>query len=118
MVTDSAASRRQASSAPQCDQHIARRDADWRSPGKNPRIGRTARARHAHRRHLRGKNIEGVVAAGGIAQINHPQLALVRGHRRHGAALPNGTLFEVWNGIREISNLGGTDDKGNVALVH
>lgn len=60
------------------------------------------------------RNLKEIKAAGGLAQINHPNwwwsvrpADLVD--------LPDNTLFEIWNGQLTINNLGGTDDEGNVA---
>jgi hypothetical protein len=85
------------------------------APGqRNPRIGREAPVgtkiadTYAH-------NIAAINAAGGIAQINHPNWRWSVSLEDM-AQLPNGTLFEVWNGIAQINNLGGTDDAGHVAL--
>jgi hypothetical protein len=83
-------------------------------PGKNVRIGRTA-PQGTRIADTYAKNIAAIEAAGGIAQVNHPNWRWSVGIEDM-AQLPSGTLFEVWNGIREINNLGGTDDKGNVAL--
>jgi hypothetical protein len=57
------------------------------------------------------RNIAAVLAAEGIPQINHPNYRWsVRPEDLHD--VPNGCLFEVWNGQGHINNLGGTDDKG------
>ena len=57
-------------------------------------------------------NIDAVLAAKGIAQVNHPNYRWsVKPEDLFD--IPDGTLFEVWNGIGEIHNLGGTDDKGD-----
>lgn len=56
-------------------------------------------------------NIAAVLAAGGIAQINHPNYRWsVKPEDLY--AVPDGCLFEVWNGQGHINNLGGTDDRG------
>jgi hypothetical protein len=58
-------------------------------------------------------NVAAVIAAGGIPQINHPNYRWsVRPADLYD--VPNGCLFEVWNGQGHINNLGGTDDKGDV----
>ncbi|HVZ64638.1 MAG TPA: CehA/McbA family metallohydrolase [Lacunisphaera sp.] len=58
------------------------------------------------------RNIKEILAAGGVAQINHPNWHwYVRLDDLWG--LPDHTLFEVWNGQLTINNLGGTDDDGN-----
>lgn len=60
------------------------------------------------------QNIKEILAAGGIAQVNHPNWKWsVRLEDLLG--LPDHTLFEIWNGQPLINNLGGTDDEGNVA---
>jgi hypothetical protein len=57
-------------------------------------------------------NIAAVLAAGGIPQINHPNYRWsVKPEDLFD--VPNGCLFEVWNGQGHINNLGGTDDKGD-----
>jgi len=57
-------------------------------------------------------NIAAVIAANGIAQINHPNYRWsVKPEDLY--AVPNGCLFEVWNGQGHINNLGGTDDEGD-----
>ncbi|MEJ1960794.1 MAG: CehA/McbA family metallohydrolase [Gammaproteobacteria bacterium] len=81
---------------------------------KNPRIGRVAPA-GTPIAETYARNLAAITAAGGIGQINHPNWRWSVGLEDM-AQLPNGTLFELWNGIREINNLGGTDDAGNVAL--
>lgn len=53
--------------------------------------------------------------AGGIGQINHPNFMWSVGVEDM-AQLPDGTLFEVWNGHPLINNLGGTSDAGHRAL--
>ncbi|MBI3885062.1 MAG: CehA/McbA family metallohydrolase [Opitutae bacterium] len=60
------------------------------------------------------RNIAEIRAAGGLAQVNHPNWQWsVRLEDLLG--LPDDTLFEIWNGHPAINNLGGTDDDGNVA---
>ena len=60
------------------------------------------------------RNIAEIRAAGGIAQVNHPnfrwsvQLADLE-------ALPDSTLLEVWNAHTGVNNLGGVDPTGRVA---
>lgn len=60
------------------------------------------------------RNIADIRAAGGIAQVNHPnfrwsvQLDDI-------AALPDSTLFEIWNAHTGVNNLGGVDASGRVA---
>jgi hypothetical protein len=57
-------------------------------------------------------NISAVLAAHGIPQINHPNYRWsVRPEDLYD--VPDGCLFEVWNGQGHINNLGGTDDKGD-----
>jgi hypothetical protein len=59
-----------------------------------------------------GRNLAAIRAAGGLAQVNHPnwrwsvRLADM-------LALPDSTIFELRNGHPGINNLGGTDDAGN-----
>ncbi len=61
------------------------------------------------------RNIRAIHAAGGIAQINHPNWRWsVRLDDL--TSLPDNTLLEIWNGQFGVNNLGGTDDKGDVAL--
>src|SRR6185369_118000 len=81
---------------------------------KNPRIGREA-PEGTKIADTYARNIAAINAAGGIAQVNHPNWRWSVGVEDM-AQLPNGTLFEVWNGIGQINNLGGTDDAGNVGL--
>lgn len=58
------------------------------------------------------RNIPAVRAAGGVAQVNHPNF-------RWSVALdqlvdiPDSTLIEIWNGHPTVYNLGGTDSAGN-----
>lgn len=58
------------------------------------------------------RNIAAIKAAGGVPQVNHPNfrwsvpLEVM-------AALPDSTLFELWNGHPIVYNLGGTDSLGN-----
>jgi len=57
-------------------------------------------------------NIAAIRAANGIAQVNHPNYRWsVRPEDLYD--IPNGTLLEIWNGISDIHNLGGTDDHGD-----
>lgn len=61
------------------------------------------------------RNIAEIRAAGGVAQVNHPNFRWsvtpddLRG-------VPDSTLFEVWNAQPHINNLGGDDGSGRVAL--
>jgi hypothetical protein len=60
------------------------------------------------------KNIAAIVAAGGLAQVNHPNyMWSVRPEDLF--AIPDRTLFEIWNGIPNINNLGGSDGAGNTS---
>ena len=60
------------------------------------------------------RNISEIHAAGGIAQVNHPNWKWsVRLDDLLG--LPDSTLLEIWSGHPAINNLGGTDDDGNAA---
>jgi hypothetical protein len=61
------------------------------------------------------ENIARIREAGGIAQINHPNFLWSVGVEDM-ADLPDGTLFELWNGHPLINNLGGTDDRGHTSL--
>ena len=58
------------------------------------------------------RNIAAILAAGGIPQINHPNL---QWSVRLGDLLPIETpfLFEVWNAFPTSNNLGGVDEAGN-----
>jgi hypothetical protein len=57
-------------------------------------------------------NIGAVLAAKGIAQINHPNYRWsVRPEDLYD--VPSGCLLEIWNGQGRINNLGGTDDHGD-----
>jgi hypothetical protein len=60
------------------------------------------------------RNLSAVKAAGGIAQVNHPNF---RWSVREADLLnvPDSTLYEVWNGHPWVNNLGGVDEKGRVA---
>lgn len=60
------------------------------------------------------RNLGAVRAAGGLAQINHPNFRwsvrlsdLVN--------VPDSSLYEVWNGHPWVNNLGGRDEQGRVA---
>ena len=60
-------------------------------------------------------NIAHIRAAGGLAQVNHPNYKWsVKPQDLFG--VPNQTLIEIWNGSSHANNLGGTDDAGNTAL--
>jgi hypothetical protein len=60
------------------------------------------------------RNIAAIRAAGGIAQVNHPNyLWSVRPEDLRG--LPDDTLLEIWNGQPACHNLGGRDDAGREA---
>ena len=60
------------------------------------------------------RNLAEIRAAGGIAQVNHPNWKWsVRLEDLLG--LPDDTLFEIWNGHPAINNLGGADEDGNIA---
>jgi len=59
------------------------------------------------------KNIGAILAAKGIPQINHPNYHWsVKQEDLY--EVPDGCLLEVWNGIGDINNLGGTDDNGDL----
>ena len=61
------------------------------------------------------RNLAAIRAAGGLAQVNHPnwRWSVVPDDM---AALPDSTLFELWNGHAGVNNLGGADESGRVAL--
>lgn len=60
------------------------------------------------------RNIAGITAAGGIAQVNHPNFRWsVRLDDLE--ALPDSTLLEIWNAHTGVNNLGGVDAAGRVA---
>jgi hypothetical protein len=57
-------------------------------------------------------NIAGVLAQGGIAQVNHPNYDWsVKPEDLYD--IPDGTLLEIWNGQGLINNLGGDDGAGD-----
>ena len=58
-----------------------------------------------------GRNLAAIVAAGGLPQVNHPNW---RWSTRPADmfALPDSTLFEVWNGHPGINNAGGATGDG------
>jgi hypothetical protein len=61
------------------------------------------------------RNLAAVKAAGGLPQVNHPNFRWsVRPDDM--AALPDSTLFEVWNAQPRINNLGGDDGAGHLSL--
>lgn len=61
------------------------------------------------------QNIAGIRAAGGVAQVNHPNAWWsVRVNDLYG--IPDTTLLEIWNGAPETNNLGGVDDSGRAIL--
>lgn len=61
------------------------------------------------------RNVGEIVAAGGLAQINHPNFRWsVRPEDI--AQLPDSTLFEVWNAHPWVNNLGGRDEAGRASL--
>jgi len=57
------------------------------------------------------RNMAAIVAAGGIAQVNHPNLEWSV-HLEDLLPLSQPFLFEVWNAFPTSNNLGGTDDGG------
>ncbi len=60
------------------------------------------------------QNIAGIRAAGGLAQVNHPNgWWAVKPADLY--AIPDSTLLEVWNGSG-AHNLGGADDSGHVSI--
>ena len=60
------------------------------------------------------RNIADIRAAGGIAQVNHPNFRWsVRLDDLE--AIPDSTLFEIWNAHTGVNNLGGVDASGRVA---
>jgi len=60
------------------------------------------------------RNLAEVRAAGGVPQVNHPNYRWSVGVDDM-AALPDSTLFELWNGHPLVYNLGGTDSLGVTA---
>lgn len=61
------------------------------------------------------RHLAAVKAAGAVPQVNHPNFRWsVRPDDM--SALPDSTLFEVWNGHPRINNLGGADDSGKEQL--
>ncbi|PZF81358.1 PHP domain-containing protein [Jiangella anatolica] len=60
------------------------------------------------------RNVAEVRAAGGIAQINHPNLHWSVG-RKDLLGLPQPYLMEIWNAFSLAGNLGGVDDGGDRA---
>jgi hypothetical protein len=61
------------------------------------------------------RNVAAINAAGGLAQINHPNFRWSV-KLDDIAQLPNGTLYEVWNAHPWVNNLGGSDGEGHVSL--
>ena len=60
------------------------------------------------------RNVAAIVAAGGVAQINHPNFRWsVKADDI--AQLPDSTLIEVWNAHPWVNNLGGSDGQGRVS---
>lgn len=60
-------------------------------------------------------NIDGILAAGGLAQVNHPNgWWAVKPADLY--AIPDSTLLEIWNATPGAHNRGGTDDSGHVAI--
>ena len=60
------------------------------------------------------RNVAAIVAAGGLAQINHPNFRWsVKADDI--AQLPDSTLIEVWNAHPWVNNLGGSDGQGRVS---
>jgi hypothetical protein len=60
------------------------------------------------------RNVGAVLAAGGLAQVNHPNF---RWSVREDdiAQLPDSILYEVWNGHPWVNNLGGRDEAGHLS---
>lgn len=61
------------------------------------------------------RNVGAIIAAGGVAQVNHPNFRWSVGLDDL-LALPDSTLFEVWNAQPGVNNLGGSDGIGKAAL--
>jgi hypothetical protein len=61
------------------------------------------------------RNLAAVRAAGGLPQVNHPNFKWSVGPDDM-SALPDSTLFEVWNSEPRINNRGGDDGAGHVSL--
>ncbi|MGQ0639584.1 MAG: CehA/McbA family metallohydrolase [Gemmatimonadaceae bacterium] len=57
------------------------------------------------------RHIPAIRAAGGVAQVNHPNFAWSV-HLEDMLDLPDSTLFELWNAHVLVNNLGGTDSTG------
>lgn len=61
------------------------------------------------------RNLAEITAAGGLPQVNHPNWRWsVRPEDM--TALPDSTLFEVWNAHPGVNNFGGDDGTGRIAL--
>lgn len=61
------------------------------------------------------RNGDAIRAAGGLLQVNHPNF-IWSVPLEDMMALPDSTLFELWNGHPIVYNLGGTDSTGQVML--
>ena len=61
------------------------------------------------------RNIPAIRAAGGVAQVNHPNFAWSV-TLDDMLQLPDSTLFELWNAHVLVNNLGGTDSAGRTML--
>ena len=95
-----------------------RRQAHINSLGAMRRVDRTGDHRGATGLTMRdgyARNVAAIRAAGGVAQVNHPNWRWsVR--LEDMAALPDSTLFELWNAHVGVNNAGGRDASGAVAL--
>jgi len=78
-------------------------------------IGRQNIARGMSIAQTYARNDSAIRAAGGIMQVNHPNF-IWSVPLEDMMNLPDGTLFEVWNGHPIVYNQGGTDSLGNVML--
>jgi hypothetical protein len=60
------------------------------------------------------RNLREIQKAGGIAQINHPNL-LWSVELKDLLPIQSSYLLEIWNGYPDSNNLGGSDEEGHVA---
>ncbi|MGI9139675.1 MAG: GDSL-type esterase/lipase family protein [Gemmatimonadaceae bacterium] len=75
------------------------------------RLGDRGIAENVSMQDAYARNIAEIRRAGGIAQVNHPNFRWsVR--LQDLMALPDSTLFEIWNAHTGVNNLGGVDSTG------